>query len=157
NFSDISDLLDQHFERLSVDEKSLVFWLAVERETIGIEQISNNLTQKTNLGDLYELLSSLHGRAIIEGSAIEGFHLQPVIREYTTDTFVNEMAKEILNVPRTLSLFNSHALMKAQSSEHIRASQVRLIIQPILSVLQQNDFPPISLREVLLETVRERF
>src|SRR5205085_9166335 len=70
---------------------------------------------------------------MIERSGIAQFTLQPLIMEYLTDRFVERVSAEI--EAEKIDLFGRHALIKAQVKDHVRESQVRLILLPIVQQL----------------------
>src|SRR5262249_26319842 len=82
---------------------------------------------------LLEALDSLRRRSMIEVNGSTRFTLQPVILEYITDRFVEEVSEEIDT--ESIKLLESHALIKAQAKDYIRNSQVRLILEPIANHL----------------------
>jgi WD40 repeat protein/DNA-binding SARP family transcriptional activator len=133
---DIHDLLDQQFNRLPERERDILYWLAIEREAASLETLWEDTVAFTSKKELFDSLSSLRRKSMIESSDPTCFTLQPVIMEYITDEFIREIVKELHT--ETLSLFASHALMKAQSKEYVRASQIRLILAPIAKQLLAN-------------------
>lgn len=144
-FDDIRDVLDQHFARLSTPERDILFWLAIEREALTIQELSQNFPQPLPKHALLDALNSLRRRALLEKNTIApsangtlgdgsgGFTLQNVVMEYVTDTLINQIVAEI--EAETPVIFKSHALLKAGAREYVRQSQVRLLLQPILDRL----------------------
>ncbi len=135
-FGDIYDLLDQQFQRLSVPEQDIMYWLAIEREATSLEDLRADMISPVSKGALLEALDSLRRRYMIEISDSKGFALQPVILEYVTERLVGEVFEEI--DAKTIRLFVSHALMKAQAKDYVRNSQVRLILAAITERLLTN-------------------
>ncbi len=131
-FSDVRDVLDQQMKRLSSLEEEIVYWLAIEREAIGLDDLQENITHPVSKGEFQKALQSLRRRHLIETSKT-GFILQNVIMEYMTDRLVDRVCEEIQT--ETLLLFERHALLKAQAREYIRESQCRLIVLPLLQRL----------------------
>jgi len=78
-------------------------------------------------------MKALQRKSLIE-STDAGFTLQPVVMEYMTEQVIEQVCEELST--GTSSLFNSHALMKAQAKEYIRESQKRLILRPIVENLE---------------------
>src|SRR6266487_3745717 len=109
------------------EERKLV--LALERESITLSTLQEDIIHFMPKGELQEAVSSLQRRQLIETSAA-GVTLHPVIMEYLTDRFVNQVGDEIKT--ERLELFEQHALLKAQAKDYIRESQRRLIVQPLL-------------------------
>jgi len=133
-FDDIRDVLDQQFARLSALEQELLTWLAIEREAIRPEQLQANLVQPPRQRELLERLRALHRRSLLERGET-GFTLQNVVMEYVTDRLVEAVYQELVEGKVTEQL-NRYALLKAQAKEYVRASQARLILQPIIERLQ---------------------
>jgi len=124
----IYDLIDQQFKRLSEPEQEIMYWLAVEREAVSLEELRENLVREVPWREVLGNLESLLRRSMIErGTA--GFTLQPVIMEYVTDRLVKHVYDEI-NTEAPV-LFASHALIKAQAKDYVRDSQIRLILKPV--------------------------
>ncbi len=131
--SDVSDVLSQQFHRLSTLEKDVMYWLATEREAVSLDDVRDNLVHFTSRRELLAALKSLRQRSMIETSSIERFILQPVIMEYVTDNFVQQIFEEINT--ETIDLLISHSLMKAQTKDYIRNSQILCILIPLLERL----------------------
>jgi TIR domain/NB-ARC domain len=132
--SDIFALLDQQFHRLSEAEKSILYWLGIEREPVTLDSLCEDVVDPSSRKEVLDILESLRRRSLIETSGILSFTLQPVIMEYVTENFVERVCQELAT--ETILLFGSHALMKAQSQDYIRESQVRLILMPFAKKLQ---------------------
>jgi hypothetical protein len=133
-FHGIRQLLTQQFGRLSALEQELMYWLAIERDLISLEELSANMTHAVPRGRLLEALISLRRRCLLErGGQGATFALQPVVLEYVTERLVEQMSHEILELHPELLLH--YALLKAQAKEYIRTSQVQLILQPLLTRL----------------------
>lgn len=132
-FGDIYDLLDQQFRRLSETEQQLLYWLAIEREWITLSTLQEDTRHLINQRKLLEAMDSLRRRSFVETSADVHYSLQPVILEYTTERFIEQVSQE-LNQEKA-SLVGSHALMKAQAKDFTRDSQVRCILNPLINEL----------------------
>ncbi len=128
-FGDIRDPLDLQFSRLSEQEREIMYWLAIEREAVSLDDLREDMVHLVPEGELLVAVGSLRRRSLIESSGTARFTLQPVIMEYVTDQFVEQMSEEIDT--GTIKLFGSHALLKAQAKDYVRESQVRLILTPI--------------------------
>jgi WD40 repeat protein len=128
-FGSIRDLLDQQFERLSDLEKHLVYWLAINREPIPLSKLREDLVLVVPHLNLLEALESLGRRSLIEQQAA-CFTLQPIVMEYVTSRLIGRVCEEIIS--KEPMLLRSHALVKATAKEHIRETQIRLILHPII-------------------------
>ncbi|MFL5696796.1 MAG: NB-ARC domain-containing protein [Ktedonobacteraceae bacterium] len=128
-FGDIQDLLDPPFHRLSGLEQEIMFWLAIEREAVTLNAIQANILHPVSKGAILAVFDSLRRRSMIETRGDGRFTLQPVITEYVTERFVERVCREIET--ETIELFGSHALIKADSNDYVRDSQIRLILAPV--------------------------
>ncbi len=128
-FDDIRDLLNQQFERLSDLEREIMYWLAIEREPISLDQLRDNVLSGTSRRELPEGLRSLRQRSLIEISSAK-FSQQPVIMEYMTDRIVEKFSEEI--AIEKIEFLSKYASIKSQAKDYIRESQVRLILEPVV-------------------------
>src|SRR5947209_201007 len=126
---DIYDLLDQQFQRLSRLEQDVMYWLAIEREAVTLNEIQANILHPVSKRTVLEVFDSLRRRSIIESHGDGRFVLQPVITEYVTEKFVEQVCQEIET--ESIELFGSHALIKAHTNDYVRDSQFRLILAPV--------------------------
>jgi len=131
-FGDISNLLDQQFDRLSDLEKQIMCWLAINREGTSIADLAEDLVPIVPKRHLMDALASLARRPLIEKQGAS-FTLQPVVMEYVAETLIDRVCQEILT--QDLHLFVSHALLKADVEDQVRESQMRMIVQPLLDRL----------------------
>ncbi|MBR8834362.1 MAG: CHAT domain-containing protein [Stigonema ocellatum SAG 48.90 = DSM 106950] len=127
-FGDISDLLDQQFNRLSVLEQQVMYWLAINREWLSLAELQGDIIPAVAPRDLLETLDSLISRSLVE-KKLAKFSQQPVVMEYITDRFIEEICQEIL--AGEITKFNSYALIKSQAKDYLRNTQTRLILKPI--------------------------
>lgn len=146
-FNDIRTVLAHQFARLSSLERDLLLWLAIERDALTIAQLGQTLAQPVPTYALLDAIQSLRRRSLLEqsnlpagepqnvgaGAQRSGFTLQNVVIEYLTTYLIDQSCQEI--AAGRPQLLKSHALLKAQAKEHIRQSQMRLIIQPLLDRL----------------------
>jgi WD40 repeat protein len=128
-FSTIRHVLEQQFSRLTALEREIMYWLAIEREGVSLDELDNDLVRSVTRRALLEAIESLRRRSMIEISGMAHFTQQPVIMEYVIDELAGQVYKEIDTGP--IELFASHALIKARAKDYIRDSQVHLILTPI--------------------------
>ncbi|OUL34176.1 hypothetical protein BV372_14600 [Nostoc sp. T09] len=156
-FGGIRQLLDQQFHRLSDLETEVMYWLAINREPIGIAELREDIVALPSQSNLMEALQSLVRRSLIEKSHAL-FTLQPVVMEYLSDRLIAELAENIIG--GEIALFNRYALMKATAKDYIREAQIRLIIKPLaerlLNLLGSNKKIENKLTEIL-STLQEKF
>src|SRR2546421_3978787 len=132
-FGDVWELLAQQFYRLSEQEQQLMCWLAIEREAIPVQELWKNMPRVLSKGALFDAINSLRRRSLIEAGNDGLFTLQPVIMEYVTEQFVENIYQEIDT--GSIKLLESHPLIKAQSNDHVRESQMHFIQAPLAARL----------------------
>lgn len=126
---DVYFLLEQQFNRLSLQEQEIMYWLAIERETTSLEMLTQDVLRPITKSTLLEVLNSLRRRFMIEMLEPLQFTVQPAIMEYVIDLLVKKVLQELIEEKPVL--FLSHALLKAQAKDYIREAQARLIVEPI--------------------------
>lgn len=129
-FGDIYELIDRQFQRLSSLEQVVMSWLAIAREAISLEDLQSCILPRVARKDLFDSLTSLRRRSMIEPGETARFWLQPVILEYVTNRLVDILASEIIEL-RPLYLRNV-ALLNAEAKDEVRNSQMRLLLQAII-------------------------
>ena len=127
-FNGIRRLLEGQFNRLSALEQQVMYWLAINSEPVKVATLVGDIVPLTSLSKILETLESLIWRSLIEKSG-SFFSLQPAIAEYIAERFIEEVVREIVN--RDLVIFNRYAIIKAQTKDYIRETQIRLFLQPI--------------------------
>lgn len=132
-FGEISDLLEQQFQRLSATERNVIYWLAIEHEGVSLATLQEDTQLSLSRKMLIEALDALRRRSLIEGGGEGHFMLQPVVMEYITEQFVERIGEEIAG--ETFALLASHALMKASAADYLRESQARFILEPTIKKL----------------------
>lgn len=131
-FQDIAKSLVCQFRQLPDLEQSVMYWLAVNREAVSINQLQKDISQPTPRIDILNALGFLEQRSLVEKSG-EDYTLQPLIMEWVTHQIRDQVEQEFQD--QKFRLFNSHALVKAQSKDYIQANQHQQLLQPILSRL----------------------
>ncbi|BAY23049.1 WD-40 repeat-containing protein [Calothrix sp. NIES-2100] len=128
-FGDTRHLLDQQFERTSKLEKEVIYWLAIKRELVSLEDLLNDIVHPFTKRELLESLESLRRRSLIEKSA-GLFTLQSVVMEYIIDRLIEQIPQEVTT--GKITLFMSHALIEATAKDNVRDIQIRLILKPVI-------------------------
>lgn len=131
-FGEISELLDQQFSRLSALEQQVMYWLAISREWVTLEELHTDIVPTVSQREVLETLASLRGRSLIETNTL-GFSQQPVVMEYMTEQLIKQFYYTISALE--LEFFNDYALIKAQTKDYIREAQISLILKPIKNKL----------------------
>lgn len=145
-FDGIRGVLNQQIQRLVDLEMTIMYWLSIYREPVSLPELREDMITAVSTRNLFESLRSLERRNLIEPGPT-GFTLQNVIMEYITDLLIEHVLDEIAGTtplpgpsPRFLlthpldsntAIFNSHTLIKATTKDYIRASQIRIILEPL--------------------------
>ncbi|WP_414515590.1 NB-ARC domain-containing protein [Nostoc sp. PCC 9305] len=157
-FGDIRDILEQQFERLSDLEKEIMYWLAINRESIALSELRGDIISQVPQAKLLEALESLGRRSLIEKASLREaarsllprrgtlmptptlieksealFTLQPVVMEYMTSRLIEQVCEEI--VTQNIDLFRRHTLIKATGKDYVKDIQIRLILKPVIDGL----------------------
>ncbi|MEH1815257.1 MAG: NB-ARC domain-containing protein [Nostoc sp.] len=139
-FGDICVVLEQQFERLSNLERVVMYWLAINRESISLCNLQEDLTSLVIPHKLLEAIESLIRRSLIDKfqstlSERSGllFTLHSVVMEYVTSKLIQQTYQEIAT--QEIVLLKYYALSKAQSKDYTRETQKRLIIKPVIDEL----------------------
>src|SRR5260221_3694627 len=149
----VRQLLDYQFERLSPLERSLMYWLAIERDLVSLEELSRDLVGTVSRREMLAALQALRWRCLVNrGEQGAVFTLQEVVLEYVGERLVEQVCDEIISGSPTLLL--THALMKAQRNDYIRDSQVRMVMQPVLNRLMVHFPDEQELEQQLMRLVR---
>jgi len=93
-FSDLWDLLDRQFDRLSPLQQQIMYWLAINQEAATPARLKAEILPKVSGRDLMEALEALAERSLIEDrrslndSAPTTLMLQPAIVEYIIERLI---------------------------------------------------------------------
>jgi WD40 repeat protein/transcriptional regulator with XRE-family HTH domain len=131
-FDELRDLLHEQFGRLTLLEKEIMYWLAINREPVSIQELQADFARPVSPGELLQAVASLQRRSLIEKTAA-GYTQQPVVMEYAIAELIEQVVQEI--VEQKFNHFRNHALVKANAKEYIRETQIRLILQPLIDKL----------------------
>jgi hypothetical protein len=115
-FSGITQLLGQQFSRLSPLELQVMYWLAINRESVSLEELQSDLVPAVDQVTLLEAVESLSYRSLIEQTA-EGFTQQPVVMEYVTANFIDQISAEIGSYKPETIQSNSKKLLSLNTKE----------------------------------------
>jgi transcriptional regulator with XRE-family HTH domain len=131
-FDDIRDLLSQQFNRLTALEKQIMYWLAIDREPVTFRELQADFFQPASMNEILQSLAALQQRSLVEKSG-DSFTQQPVVMEYVTREFIDQICEEI--AAEEISLLRSYTWMKATAKDYIREAQISLILQPTIEQL----------------------
>jgi WD40 repeat protein len=135
-FTDINDILSRQLTRISPSEQIVMYWLMVNRVSVSLETLATDIYPgiSTPLPQLLLAIQSLKRRSLVEQSAW-GYYLQPVVMEFITAHLITQVTEEIINSQPNILCHT--ALLKSQSQNYIRQTQIRQVLQPILQRLNQ--------------------
>jgi WD40 repeat protein len=151
-FNGIRRLLNQQFDRLSPLEKTIMYWLAINREWTTIAELYEDIIPAVSKSELLESLESLNWRSLIEKQS-GSYTQQPVVMEYVTERLIEQLTIELTAVE--FHLLVSYALIKTTVKEYVRESQIRLILQPIAQELLKTFRSIASLEQQILRILIE--
>jgi WD40 repeat protein/transcriptional regulator with XRE-family HTH domain len=127
----VSHLLEAQIERLSAPERLLLRALAIEREPIGLADLTRDWGLRLRPGALLGAVEALRRRSLLEtGERRSTFNLQPVVLEFVTERLVEDVVQELAT--GALDQILTGPLVKATAREYVRRSQERLIAEPLL-------------------------
>ncbi len=148
-FEDIRDVLDQHFARLSDLERTLLYWLAVERVPVGIHELWDDLVAQPARGNFLEAIHSLRRSSLLvdvvedtalatapdsapdpdAGEDLARLALQNVVMEYVSDRLLHALYADLDQA--RVEHFHLYALRKANAREYVQDVQRRLLLEPL--------------------------
>ena len=118
-FSNIQQLLEQQFNRLSYLEQTIVYWLAINRDWTTITELAEDIIPSVSKAELLGALESLSWRSLIEKQA-GSYTQQPVVMEYVSDRLIEEITREITQASSSLPIFYTYPLIKATTKDYVR-------------------------------------
>lgn len=149
-FGNLADFLLKQFQRLSPLEQDIMYWLAVNREWVSLNELQEDLLYPIDTITLRQAIASLQQRSLIEttstSTAILPIHLhqpdkpiqkwtqQPMVMEFVTEHLLTQLTQEICTAQP--NLLNRYALLKAEASDSLRASQQRILLNGLAQQLQ---------------------
>ncbi|EDX83921.1 hypothetical protein S7335_1618 [Synechococcus sp. PCC 7335] len=131
-FNGTQRLLDQQFERLSALEKTIMYWLAINREWTSIQTLASDMVPPVARASLLEALESLGWRSLIELQSGR-YTQQPVVMEYITERLIEQIVAEITDQKPARLI--QHALLKTTANDVVQQTQLNLILEPISNQL----------------------
>jgi WD40 repeat protein len=148
-FSGIRDLLAKQFARLSEIEQSLLIWLAIIREPIGIEELMTLCLPPLPRKQASEALQALQRRSLAErGKRQSTITLQSVVMEFVTAELVERVCEQVQHAG--LEYLTRYTL-EQPGKEYIRQTQERMLVVPLMVQLLAIYKHPAALEEQLLQ------
>ena len=118
-FGNIQAWLDQQFLNLSIFEREIMYFLAINRKPNTIQTLLADLCYPSLSSNLLEALDSLTRRFLIEKNSIN-FTLQPIMRDYIIKKFIKKIYQEI--EMEAGSTFNIYSTIKSEAKNFARCS-----------------------------------
>ncbi|MEL7034737.1 MAG: NB-ARC domain-containing protein [Cyanobacteria bacterium J06592_8] len=136
-FNGIRYIFDEQFQRLTSLEKSIMFWLAINRKWTSIAQLKEDLASGITIAQLLEALEALSWRNLIEKKS-GCYTLQSLVMEYMSDRLIEVVYQDFISgIINPASVLNNYALIKTTVESHVQDSQIRLILKPIVRRIQE--------------------
>lgn len=134
-FGSIQELLAEQVARLSAVEQTVLRWLAIWREPLGLQELLALLATPLPQGQVFAAVDTLRRRSLIElGQRPGSLTLPSVVLEYVTGLLIGEATSELEK--GRLSCLIELGLCQAGAREDVRQMQERLILAPILAHLR---------------------
>ncbi|MEO1429138.1 MAG: NB-ARC domain-containing protein [Cyanobacteria bacterium J06633_8] len=137
-YGDIRTLLEEQFNRLSLLEKQLMYWFAINRDFVSLADMKKDLIKADNI-KILEAVESLLRRSLIEKVAAKvaavgvnnrRFSQPSVVKEFITERLIVQASEEIIR-GGDLKIISEYPLIKAGSLDYFRQSQERSILEPL--------------------------
>ncbi|HET8853275.1 MAG TPA: NB-ARC domain-containing protein, partial [Ktedonobacteraceae bacterium] len=153
-FGSVRELLGEQFDRLSVVEQTVLYWLAILRDPVTIEELVEVPGVPLPRVQVLEAVASLRRRSLLERGHPQGsFTLHGLVLEYVTARLIEEAISEIEQGHLALLIELGFELSTAR--EYVRQAQERLIVAPILARLRKRTHVEEQLL-ALLDHLRQR-
>ncbi|CAN1212484.1 eIF2A-related protein [Tumidithrix helvetica PCC 7403] len=130
--SNLWDLLEEQFQGLSPLQQKVMNWLAINREGVLPTKLEAEILPKAPSHKLLKALEVLYTRSLIE-TCKAGSTQQPVIMEYVTERFIQNLEQEILK--GKLDLLITYAIVESQTQDNVRDAQIQFIVNPLVERL----------------------
>jgi WD40 repeat protein len=164
-FGGVRWLLDKQLQRLSALERSISYWLAINREWTHADDLVADLLPAASRREVLQALETLRWRSLIEQQG-DRYSQLPVIMDYVLEHLLDSLYAELVGVtplpqldanqssPAVLPLpmISQYALVKTTVRDYIRQGQVRLILSPLVERLRQG-FASLDALEQRLQVV----
>jgi AAA+ ATPase superfamily predicted ATPase len=144
---EITNFLDIQFQKLTKAEINIIYWVALRRNSALWNQLVEDSHQVLSYNQLFQVLNDLIEKRSLLAKNIEYipilYILDPVILKYTTNRFVQESSKEIIQLVESKSIQGSELLIThsfitenpKDEDEVLNNEQIRRIVKPIQRIL----------------------
>ncbi|MFB2938267.1 NB-ARC domain-containing protein [Aerosakkonemataceae cyanobacterium BLCC-F154] len=140
-----SNLLAEHFERLSNLERNIIYCLAIQNKPLSIGELPEHILINVAKSEYIEAMESLCRRCLLEKNIKNEqlvFNLQLVVMKYATKQLVTQVYSEIVDAIKTHSVdrfdvLRNHQLISVDDRyPEIKTLQDNSIIRPIKNKLK---------------------
>ncbi len=164
-FNGVRRLLDPQFQRLSALEKTILFWLAIDRGKTTVKQLHRDLIPPVSQASILQALESLSWRSLVKREGRKKsesskkkteeyyYTIEPMVMEYLTHCLTEEIVHELTT--GAIERFATHTLIKTTVDRSVREHQRASILEPIARALQMTFSSSRALLEQL-QTILER-
>jgi hypothetical protein len=138
-FSDLWDLLDRQFDRLSLLQQQIMYWLAINPEGLTPAKLQAAIFPKVSGRELMEAFESLAERSLIfnelmlDDSAVTNLTSQSAIVEYVTECLIQIVDREIIT--NQLNLLKTHCLIEFTTRNYQSNARDRRILHLLIERL----------------------
>lgn len=152
-FGKLEDVLQEQINHLSSLAYYILFWLAIQRRPLTIQQLDDHISPENGVQDVALEVEQLLRRSLLE-AINEGFKLQNFVQSYLINALVKTVVEEIRNDElNTLYLF---PLLDTHAPEYIQDAQRREIHVPIIEGLNRAFGSPPVVQRALNRQLRKR-
>lgn len=144
----ITEFLDQQFQNLSATGKTVIYWIAIRRNSASWNQLLKDTSQYLSSNQLFHTLNYLIQAYSLVDKNLEDvpilYILDPVILKYVTNRFVEESYQEIHQIIKTQVIKGSELLLthcfvtENPGNEELTQEQIKRIVKPIKDKLLAN-------------------
>lgn len=138
---DVHQVLDRQFERLSKLEESVMYWLAINRQPVSLQELRDHLQSPREKQKLPEAIRSLERRSLIEKNLTK-FTQEPVIMQYVVERFIEQISEEM--TAQEINLAKNYPL----STSKVKSNHTGFTVEPI--ALENINLEPIKLTQTNL-------
>jgi WD40 repeat protein len=131
-FRDLENLLEEHFSRLSADERLILYRLAAARQPLSVREIVIGSNLRLTPPHAAALLQQLLRRSLVQERKGR-FLLQYMVLEFVTVRLVSVLAEKV--DASNLDVLDAFALVDATFPEYVRESQRRFVADPLFDRL----------------------
>jgi WD40 repeat protein len=126
------NLLQEQFQRLSDIEKRIIYWLAIEYNPVSINELQSRIIPSLPIAQLSDRLKLLNSRSLIEKQGSK-FTLQGVLFDFFIAEVVNRFFEEITaGDVKNIEILSSHTLKKVNVNERfLNSLRSNLFLKPL--------------------------